>query len=431
MQPMMNIYPRTLMGDRRRSFKAAWYHIHPWLEYSKLSDSVFCYACRHFSPPKASETVFDSKLGFNNWKKATYKQGGFAIHARSERHKQAMITWRDYQKAVKSNATLVNALNKEHNKQVQENRDYIKTIGEILLLTATQNIAQRGHDESAESDNKGNFMAILETVAKHDKTVQKRLTSIHNAKYTSKGIQNEALSCLADMVRTKIIEEVKNSEVYSIMADETKDVKKKEQISLVLRYYFSGAVHESFLHFESADRLDAAGLTDKIIHILESHGLEYKNNLVGQAYDGASVMSGKHSGVQARIKEQAKHAFYIHCNAHCLNLVLVDTVKAIPEVGEFFSLLERLYVFTSGSYVHQKWLGIQKEMYPGAPARELQRLSDTRWACRYMALHTIMDRLPAIKRVLQDIVQEHSGDRSVEARGLLAQIDLQFIVCLV
>ncbi len=49
-------------------------------------------------------------------------------------------------------------------------------------------------------------------------------------------------------------------------------------------------------------------------------------------------MSGKHSGVQARIKEQAKHAFYIHCNAHCLNLVLVDTVKAIPEVGEFFSL---------------------------------------------------------------------------------------------
>ncbi|XP_062326326.1 zinc finger MYM-type protein 1-like [Osmerus eperlanus] len=324
----------------------------------------------------------------------------------------------------------VHALNKKHSKQVQENQDYIKTIGEVLLVTATQNIAQRGLDESAESDNKGNFMAILETIAKHDTTVKKRLTSIHNAKYKSKGIQNEVLSCLADMVRTQIIEEVKDSEVFSIMADETKDVKKKEQISLVLRYYFSGAVHESFLHFESADRLDAAGLTDRIIHILESHGLEYKNNLVGQAYDSASVMSGKHSGVQARIKEQAKHAFYIHSSAHCLNLVLVDTVKDVPEVRQFFSLLERLYVFTSGSYVHQKWLSIQKEMYPGTP-RELQRLSDTRWACRYMALHTIIDRLPAIKRVLQDIVQEHNSDRSVEARGLLAQIDLQFIVCLV
>ncbi len=92
----------------------------------------------------------------------------------------------------------------------------MKTIAEVLLLTATQNIAQRGHDESAESDNRGNFIAI----AKRDKTVKKRLHSIHNAKYTSKAIQNEVLSGLADMVRTKIIEEVKQSKVFSIMADE-------------------------------------------------------------------------------------------------------------------------------------------------------------------------------------------------------------------
>ncbi|KAF3834434.1 hypothetical protein F7725_025638 [Dissostichus mawsoni] len=56
-------------------------------------------------------------------------------------------------------------------------------------------------------------------------------------------------------------------------------------------------------------------------------------------YDGASVMSGKHSGVQARIKEVEKQAFYVHCNAHSLNLVLVDT---------------GLYVFMSGSYVHTR-----------------------------------------------------------------------------
>ncbi|XP_033984520.1 uncharacterized protein LOC117481103 [Trematomus bernacchii] len=135
-------------------------------------------------------------------------------------------------------------------------------------------------------------------------------------------------------------------------------------------------------------------------------------------------MSGQHSGVQA------KYAFYIHCNAHCLNLVLVDTVKAVPEAEQFFSLLEKLYVFTSGSYVHPKWLDIQRELYEGAP-RELQRLSDTRWACRFISLRNIMDRLPALKRVLQDIAQERNGERSIEARGLLAQLDLEFIVHLV
>ncbi|KAF3843309.1 hypothetical protein F7725_002158 [Dissostichus mawsoni] len=69
-------------------------------------------------------------------------------------------------------------------------------------------------------------------------------------------------------------------------------------------------------------------------------------------------------------------------------------------------------------------------MYEGAP-RELQRLSDTRWACRFISLRNIMDRLPALKRVLQDIAQERNGERSIEARGLLAQLDLEFIVHLV
>ena len=184
------------------------------------------------------------------------------------------------------------------------------------------------------------------------------------------------------------------------------------------------------MHFESADHFDAAGLTEQIVQVLERYGLEYKSNLVGQAYDGASVMSGKHSGVQARIKEVAQQAFYVHCNAHSLNLVLVDTVKAVPQAGCFLAFLQSLYVFMSGSYVHTRWLNIQKERYAGAP-RELQRLSETRWACRHIACRTVLDRLPAIIGVLEEIAAEHSGDRRVDACGLLAQIDLQFIGLLV
>ncbi len=80
-----------------------------------------------------------------------------------------MVAWKDYETAVKKNRTLLNVLNKEHDKQIKDNWEYMKTIAEVLLLTATQNIAQRGHDESAESDNRGNFIAI----AKRDKTEKK------------------------------------------------------------------------------------------------------------------------------------------------------------------------------------------------------------------------------------------------------------------
>ena len=77
-----------------------------------------------------------------------------------------------------------------------------------------------------------------------------------------------------------------------------KTIRLKEQVSLVIRYYYRGVIHEGFLDFMKADSLDAAGLTALIIKCLEKHGLEYRTNLVGQGYNGAAVMSGKHSCVQ-------------------------------------------------------------------------------------------------------------------------------------
>ena len=47
------------------------------------------------------------------------------------------------------------------------------------------------------------------------------------------------------MVRSEILEEVKNGEDFSIMADETKVISKREQISFTLRNCYSGPIKES------------------------------------------------------------------------------------------------------------------------------------------------------------------------------------------
>lgn len=120
-------------------------------------------------------------------------------------------------------------------------------------------------------------------------------------------------------------------------------------------------------------------------------------------------MSGKHAGVQARIREVAKHASYVHCSAHCLNQVIVDCVKSVPDARNVFLLLERRYIFMSGSYIHPKWLDVQIEMYDGQ-VRELSRLSETRWASRHTACRNVMDRLPAVMQVLEDISEEDNPD---------------------
>lgn len=78
--------------------------------------------------------------------------------------------------------------------------------------------------------------------------------------------------------------------------------------------------------------------------------LWFKNNLVN---DGASVMSGKNTGVQARVKFDAPLAFYVCFNAHCLSLVLVDSVKSIPEADWVFCLFSNSFMFL---FRYQKWL---------------------------------------------------------------------------
>jgi len=57
-----------------------------------------------------------------------------------------------------------------------------------------------------------------------------------------------------------------------------------------------------------------------ISSVLNEFDIEKK--LVGQCYDGASVMAGHLTGLQARVKNVAPNAIFTHCLAHMFNLVL-------------------------------------------------------------------------------------------------------------
>ena len=79
---------------------------------------------------------------------------------------------------------------------------------------------------------------------------------------------------------------------------------------------------------------------------------------------------------------------------------------------------------------HAKWVQIQRDMYPGESVRELQRLCDTRWACRYAACKAVSSRLPAVVRLLSDIEGGENAKRAVEARALLGSVDCHFVIML-
>ena len=75
------------------------------------------------------------------------------------------------------------------------------------------------------------------------------------------------------------------------------------------------------------------------------------------------------------------------------NLTLVDCVKSIQFACDFFCLLEALYEFISTSKAHTVFVAKQLELHPEKQAHWLQKLSDTRWACRQGAVNHRVGRL--------------------------------------
>ena len=103
-----------------------------------------------------------------------------------------------------------------------------------------------------------------------------------------------------------------------------------------MRFFSNKKVHECFLDFEQAYELDTRSLSALIIKKLQIYGLDIKSCLIRQCYDGASVMNGVNKGVQQKVRQVAPLAIYTHCYAHKLNLVLVDTCKAVQDAEQFF-----------------------------------------------------------------------------------------------
>ena len=281
-------------------------------------------------------------------------------------------------------------------KTAMDNRIYINSVAEVVNFCGRQALPLRGHDESASSDNRGNFIELLDLVGQHDLVVRKKL-SAKKAFYTSPQIQNEIIQIQSGLIQSDLAAEVREAGMFSLLADESKDLGKHEQVSISVRYWHSGAVRDAFLSFVSAEALTAESLTVDIVKAVEDLGLSLLN-CVSQSYDGAAVMSGSTNGVQTRIKVlSGGRALFVHCSAHRLNLAVVGAIRQISRSADLFQQLSLLYNFMSTSVVYTKY----EEFRGGINRLTLQRLSDTRWVCQYAACHNARVNIGVVVDVLE------------------------------
>ena len=90
-----------------------------------------------------------------------------------------------------------------------------------------------------------------------------------------------------------------------------------------------------------------------VVHVNETTSLCLKTNIDqlfakyklswkqvrGQGYDGPSNMRGEFNGLRALVLRESKSAYYIHCFAHQLQLVIVAVAKKNDDISDLFDMI--------------------------------------------------------------------------------------------
>uniref|UniRef100_A0A8C5DNQ5 Zinc finger MYM-type protein 1 n=1 Tax=Gouania willdenowi TaxID=441366 RepID=A0A8C5DNQ5_GOUWI len=306
----------------------------------------------------------------------------------------------------------------KHNETVKQNRAFLNRLIDVTSLLGRQELSFRGHDESSESSNKGNYREFTETLAKYDSVLATQFQSSAVFSGLSNSIQNDLISALSATVSNEIKYEIKAAPFLAWLVDETTDIACRAQLSVIIRYVDSaGKIQEHFIGFfyvsGGRDAQSVFGILNE-----NMQGYNFREKLVAQTYDGAAVMASALNGLQAKVKAIAPSAMFVHCYAHRLNLVLSQGAKCFSECRIFFASLSGFATFFSKSTKRSSFL-------ESAGCSRLPRNVPTRWNFTSRIVSTVANNYDALLQTFENIIADKTMDDDTLdcAKGFLMKLE--------
>lgn len=417
-QPFAHDFESRNIGNKPRQFNPLWFYKYPWIEYSVKKKTAFCFVCYLFGKGRSKTSAF-VKGGWNNWNRIDALDlhvGGVASahNAAQERYNFFMTP----------HGAIDDKIVKVDNEERRLYKIRLTYSLRCLRFLLKQGLAFRGHDESEEYSNRGNFIELLKWLAENNEEVDKFVlkNAPGNCTLTSPDIQKEIIQCCAMETRDQIIEEIGDNH-YTILADESSDVSHKEQLALCLRYVDnSGRPCERFLGIVLVDDTTSSSLKEAIESLLIRHGLTM-TQIRGQGYDGASNMKGEIKGLKTLVMKESPSAYYVHYFAHQLQLVLVAVAKENGDCVWFYDRVSLLLNIVGssckrhGMLRHQQYENVMKALECGIlesgsglnQEMGLPRPGDTRWGSHYKTVVNLIAMYPTIRDVLIALGQDTSA----------------------
>ena len=199
--------------------------------------------------------------------------------------------------------------------------------------------------------------------------------------YMHNDIQNELIELITMQVLAKKLESILSSKFFGVIADEYSDISNRELLSMCFRWLKDLRVHEGI----KGDTIVTA-IKDSLIRMQLS-----LNDLRAQAFDRASNMFGKNTGVSAQIAAEQPKALSTHCQAHSLNLGIKTTTTNSKQMKDLMGTVTEIISLVKYSPEKENLLGNTKDLIhfdsvhtddeiEVAPI--LDKLSATRWTVR-------------------------------------------------
>jgi len=161
----------------------------------------------------------------------------------------------------------------------------------------------------------------------------------------------DLINIMNDIVISKIVECVNETNTYSIILDSTQDVSKKECTTVLVRYVElrdgHGEIKENVKPeerlvkvFSSGDTTDEQ-LSSELFSTLRTIGID-TSGIVGQSMDGSGNMCGRFNGLKSFILtvRECPKAYYILCCSHRFALADKKSMNICPQVRDIFSILQ-------------------------------------------------------------------------------------------
>ena len=387
--------------------------VYPWLQ--AVPGGALCavrstyYAAR---PLPTNHTGTFVTKPFNNWKRSTGsdpKNNKLLKHHRCASHSTAVTFDSDAEMMAAKQRTVYSMVHKQSRELQEIQLDRMADFTDVAYYLFKHEIAHTTHFES--------LLSLVSRLDKSDKIKQFMDASPENATYTSTTIATELLTAVSDWLTNNILDELRSSSYIAVLADESTDLRSRNELCVCFRYVLNGDSVERYFKLQQLQSTDAETVKDAIKNFIVKNGIP-PGCIYWMAFDGAANMSGRTNGVQAKLKrELLGKANYIHCRSHLLNLAAANVARDVKPLQRLFSSFNSLWSFFHNSPKrHNILTEIQKVL--NDPVLELVRAGDTRWTSNYRSVHAVKVCLRSIVYALQE-VHCASGDLSSEAGGLL------------